>query len=460
MIKFVGGILVMCGILCLFALGRDKKTRVSHGLWIPIIWFFIAGSRPISLWFNWGWQGAVDRATEGSPFDRNIFTALILIGLIVLVRRSVRLGTLVRANLPILLFLFYCGVSIFWSDFSDIAFKRWIRAVGDVVMVLVILTETNPLAAIKELFARLSFIIIPLSVLFDIGRGSVGRDYHFGLTTNKNMYGLISMVLGLALVWRFLNIWKNERDDRGRRLLAYGSVLVMTLWCLWMANSTTALGCFALGSFLIFCTTKFSFARQPAAVYMVVPLLIFAALYATILNPNLGLVASMGKDPTLTGRTEVWKTVIALNPNPLIGAGFESFWLGPRLTKIWNIFVWFPNEAHNGYIEVYLNLGIVGLVMLGLILVTGGRKVISSLRFDAEMGSLRLAIFVVAIVYNFTEAGFRIFSPIWLAFLLSVAALSRVRRKPAQSPLKNPVAENATETLAAAHRAAAMGERA
>jgi len=43
--------------------------------------------------------------------------------------------------------------------------------------------------------------------------------------------------------------------------------------------------------------------------------------------------------------------------NPWIGAGFESFWLGPRLNKLWAQYNFMPNQAHNGYIEIYLNLG-------------------------------------------------------------------------------------------------------
>jgi exopolysaccharide production protein ExoQ len=72
----------------------------------------------------------------------------------------------------------------------------------------------------------------------------------------------------------------------------------------------------------------------------------------------------LDRDPTLTGRVFIWQQAAALQPNPILGAGFESFWLGERLQKMWAIHWWHPNEAHNGYIETYLNLGIVGCVLL------------------------------------------------------------------------------------------------
>lgn len=65
---------------------------------------------------------------------------------------------------------------------------------------------------------------------------------------------------------------------------------------------------------------------------------------------------TMGKDTSLTGRTKIWDLALSLSGNPLFGTEFESFWLGPRLDKIWSVY-WRITEAHNGYLEVYLNLG-------------------------------------------------------------------------------------------------------
>ena len=58
------------------------------------------------------------------------------------------------------------------------------------------------------------------------------------------------------------------------------------------------------------------------------------AVTALFLDPGGGMVSALGKDPTLTGRTEIWGFVLGLHTNPLVGTGFESFWLGPRLTKM------------------------------------------------------------------------------------------------------------------------------
>jgi O-antigen ligase len=93
---------------------------------------------------------------------------------------------------------------------------------------------------------------------------------------------------------------------------------------------------------------------------------------------------------------------------------------------MWSIWWWHPNEAHNGYLEVYLNLGWIGVGLLALLLITGYRNALASFRRDPRIGSLRLAFFVVAVAYNFTESAVRIFHPIWVLLLFATIAIPDV----------------------------------
>jgi hypothetical protein len=81
------------------------------------------------------------------------------------------------------------------------------------------------------------------------------------------------------------------------------------------------------------------------------------------------------------------------------------------------------NQAHNGYIEVYLNLGWIGLALLSIVIIGGYRSIITSLRQDAERGSLRLGYLMIALIYNCTEASFKFMTPVWFGFLLSTIAV-------------------------------------
>ena len=98
-----------------------------------------------------------------------------------------------------------------------------------------------------------------------------------------------------------------------------------------------------------------------------VAILLFVGLSAVVLFGAVyyrEILLLLGKDPTLTGRTGIWKLVIASAvKRPILGFGYRAFWTGLQgesahlaLTEGWS-----PTGAHNGFLDVWLNLGLVGL---------------------------------------------------------------------------------------------------
>jgi exopolysaccharide production protein ExoQ len=427
------------GIAGLCWLIRTPRVRTSKALWIAIIWLSIAGSRSVGQWVGTlhgdsvtDTSSAESAYTEGSPLDRNVYSGLLLAGIIVLVQRRQKVLGILRSNWPLVAFSLYCAVSVVWSDYPDVAFKRWIKSLGDFVMVMIILTDRDRFAAIKRVVAWTGFVLIPLSVLFikfypDLGRGYhpwIWTPYYTGVTTNKNELGRICLVLGLGFVWRIMTALRSEhRASRNKQLLAFGACLAMVFWLLWMAGSTTSTSCFFMASALMLATNLRMVARRPWLVHAMVFGILSVSISALFLDVGSGALQAMGKDPTLTGRTDIWKLVLGMTGNPLVGTGFESFWLGKRLERMWSIYWWHPREAHDGYIEVFLNLGWLGIVMFGIVLVTGYRTVLSAFRRNAEEGSLRLAYFVTAVAYNFAESAFGSLNPIWFFFLMATVSV-------------------------------------
>jgi len=82
------------------------------------------------------------------------------------------------------------------------------------------------------------------------------------------------------------------------------------------------------------------------------------------------------------------------------------------------------NSAHNGYIDVYLNLGWVGLSLIAFILVGGYRRTVATFRRNPELAGLMLAFVATSAIYSVTEAGFRILTPTWICLLLAALAPS------------------------------------
>jgi exopolysaccharide production protein ExoQ len=439
MIPLVGIFVFSLGIPALFLLDRDREARTSKALWLPVVWLSIAGSRMVSQWlgFRMGADWPPEVLLEGSPVDRNVVTVLIALGLIVLLARGLRVATVLRANVPILLFLFYCATSILWSDFPDIAAKRWIKALGDIVMILIVLTDSDCTAAIKRLLARLGFVLIPVSILMiyflHMGLGYYGpwgsKPLLTGVTLNKNMLGLDCLVLGIGSFWCFLEAYRDDRQERRTgSMIAHGITVAMALWLLVMGDSMTPLVCLFLASGLMVFVRRPTLLRRPVLIHLVVCIVLSVSAGAVLFNAG-GLLESVGRDPTLTGRTEIWHEVVAMTTNPVLGTGFESFWLGERYLEMGNRHWWRPNEAHNGYLEVYINLGWVGVALLALLMLTGYRNVLSVLRHDPQTGSLKLAYLVVAAIYSLTEAGFRMMDLMWIFFLLATFSVPNMPEK-------------------------------
>src|SRR6266851_9459073 len=137
------------GVIGLFLLDRDRSVRTSRGLWLPVIWFWIIGSRSVSEWFGGGPSSqGINEQLDGSPTDRAVFLVLLVAGIVVLLRRSSRATALLRRNGPILAYFAYCLLSVIWSPFPDVAFKRWLKAIGDLVMAFVVVTDTDPITAL------------------------------------------------------------------------------------------------------------------------------------------------------------------------------------------------------------------------------------------------------------------------------------------------------------------------
>src|SRR4029077_4253587 len=150
MIPSIATFLFTLGVIGLFLLDRDKTVQTSKALWLPVFWVLIVGSRPVSVWLGIGPVNnlqTADKYLDGSPFDKFLLSGMLVAGLIVLARRGAQVGKILRRNSAILLFFAYCGVSVLWSDYSDVSFKRWVKAVSDLVMVLIVLTDMNPPAA-------------------------------------------------------------------------------------------------------------------------------------------------------------------------------------------------------------------------------------------------------------------------------------------------------------------------
>ncbi|HEX4038306.1 MAG TPA: O-antigen ligase family protein [Acidobacteriaceae bacterium] len=427
------------GIWVLLRLARDSKRQISPALWIPVLYLLINGSRPVSMWLQLQVASSPEQLLEGSPLDASVALALILAGAVVLLSRRKLVLRIILENPALVVFVLYCAISICWSDYPGVALKRWVRSLGDFIMVLIMVTEADRIRAIRVVLTRTAFILIPLSILIIRYYPSLGRSYDrwtgrmfvSGVAADKNMLGMVLMVYGLGSLWQiFLQYQEPRGPKRRRQMIAQGAVLAMAVWLLTQADSMTSASCFLMGALVLAVVSLVKASRKPPLVHCLAIGAVGAAFSVLFLHVGeADVLHQMGRNSSLTGRTEIWAGLLRFRGSPWIGTGFDSYWLGDRLDHIWAAggLLRGINEAHNGYLETYLTLGWVGVALLAVLIVTGYRNVLVALRRDPEAGKIRLAFLVIAIIYNFTEAGFRIGDPIWFVFLLAITALPASR---------------------------------
>jgi len=142
-------------------------------------------------------------------------------------------------------------------------------------------------------------------------------------------------------------------------------------------------------------------------------------LYATLeltFDINTFLISMLGRRPDLTTRVPMWEGLLAMAGNPYVGYGWQSFWLGKR----GDIAVdrWAVHSTHNGYLDLYLNLGIIGLVLLLGWVLSGLLKVRRHLAIEHQTALLGLVFILVFTLYNWTETVDLGVSNLYIIFLL------------------------------------------
>jgi O-antigen ligase len=329
-----------------------------------------------------------------------------------------------------------------WADEPFLLLKRWIKDLGNPIMALVILTERRPYEAVATVLRRLAFLLLPLSVLFIRYYPELGRTYDFGgspmytgVGHQKNDLGLMCLVTGIYFSWEFLLASRKHHAPFVRENRAIAVVMTtMLAWLLYMSNSQTSLVCLAVAILLMLCGRTAFIMRRPTRILGVTAA---AALAIGLLNevPHakelaLGL---LGRDPTLTNRTDLWEALQEFRVNPIVGVGFMSFWSGTRLEEAWRLIGARVNQAHNGYLEQILNLGYIGLAFIVVIIFSGLLKVRRHLRVRPDAAMLRLSFIVTAVLYNYTEASFYGMNNMWILLLLGCLEVPRQAQVPAFS---------------------------
>ncbi|WP_232547761.1 O-antigen ligase family protein [Propioniciclava soli] len=245
-----------------------------------------------------------------------------------------------------------------------------------------------------------------------------------GLVEDKNLLGYWAVFGLLAAGAHTVAVWQDRRARLVPALTTLAALATILATTSKTALSMALLGV-AVGGFLV----ALSRTRRPYGVPLTVTAVVVAPM-AYLLSTGFGAILELlGRDPSLTGRVPIWNVVrFAIAERPVTGYGWDALWIAgsPTTQRFWAMHYDVPfHHAHNGYLDLAAQIGIVGLV---LALVFVGSLLFRTLpQFLAEptapVGWL-LALVVVLLSYNATEVvGFT--NVTWVVLVAGSAILSR-----------------------------------
>lgn len=154
------------------------------------------------------------------------------------------------------------------------------------------------------------------------------------------------------------------------------------------------------------------------------------------------ILTLLGRDTTLTGRTEIWDWAIKINEDrTLLGSGYRTFWIDENTKYFFTSFSWYrsdeeddnttgfhgPTHAHSGYVDVYLELGLVGIACLALLIASALVTIKKAISSGADRAGLLFSIMVSFLLVYATAANSILQQSEDLWFLFSLFYLLAVR---------------------------------
>jgi O-antigen ligase len=437
-----------------FRVDRQRHGPISRALIWPTIWYLVTSSHPFGYWmelWNIPIPGGTGDPTEGSVIDRFFYGVLTAIGLWILSRRDFSWRETFRNNPWLTALLVYMAASILWSHYPYVSLKRYVKVFGSIVMACVILTEPDPLAAFSTVIRRCLYVHLPMSIICvkyfrDIGVsfgnwGSTSQEW-VGIATSKNVLGQVAMVGVLFFFWEVRRNWKS-----------YGWKNIDLLFLLMAVNllkgseqsvSMTSISV-TLFALLVFIRLQ-SLRSHPMLVgpfvkkvfYITVGLICMVLIHSVVMFPPHSifgrLISLLGRDITLTGRTDIWRDVYAAaSGDPMFGVGFGGFWIG-RLENIpWNAHMtWVLGQGHSGYVDTYLQLGYVGALLLAAVLVTSMYRLVDSVSENFDFACLKITLFLTIIFVDMTESVYlRGDHHLWLILMIVLWRVPKSDEEPA-----------------------------
>jgi exopolysaccharide production protein ExoQ len=310
--------------------------------------------------------------------------AVYVYGAVLALTRWRRVLRAARIAWPLLALAGLACLSTAWSVEPMVTFRRSVSLLAATI-VSIYLGERYSIKAFARLLAQAFCLMIALVLVvysvapeYVIDQSAYGGAWR-GLSAYKNAFGEHMAIAVLLLV-----LVRFQRFGWLRYVF-----LPMAAGFLLLSRSATAVVCGVLGVAAV-PLWRLMRSKQGRLVYPLAIMMFSLGMYCVLAFPE-ALFQILGRDTTLTGRTRLWGILLPVMANhPILGYGYDAFWAGlkPEVLSVWIDSERLVPAADNGYIELFLSLGALGVCVFLYVFVIAFRRATEYVSSEQDLISL------------------------------------------------------------------------
>jgi exopolysaccharide production protein ExoQ len=335
-------------------------------------------------------------ALDGSPAWRLVLGISYLGVAVVLLPWYRETLFVLRRNWSLVSLLVLAVLSSLWADMPDLVLRKTIGLFGTTLFGIALAVRVS----FQEQLRMLSWLFRVLAVL---SLGCVVLFPSYGISSEGEWMGVFGYknALGAAMGLSLLVEWQLPAASRFAKVLK-GLAMLLSVFLLLNSDSVTP-GVALVGALILVSVHKFVTLRFH------VPLYAASAFIAVLVSVGSSLVFAnsdrvmtlVGRSSSLTGRTEIWGLVISfIAQRPILGYGYSAFWLGasPESFVVNQVLRGPVMYSHNGYLEMLLTLGAIGLLLTVVLIGTGIKRAVYLSRqrqFGTELWPLAFLLYFI-----------------------------------------------------------------
>ncbi len=379
-----------------------------------------------------GSSSSQEKGDVDSIFLRVVFLLIYLLTFALLAFRQQRTLAFLKTHTWIVFLFGLTAASVFWSNVPNIAFRKVVSFVGSSLFGLYLGSRFSFKEQLR-LYGWVYGISILFTLLFALGLPEIGVmntaaivGAWRGIYPHKN--GLGQSMFAAFLTFYF---WFGLYSEKKNKLIAIAFCL-LSIVIIYFGESATSL-ISVLFIFGIAEGLKRLSLKSKQSVFLVLLFTLFTCFISFLLIANFeAFLSANSRDITLSGRTPLWATLWEfIQQRPFLGYGYESFFVSQSRESqlLWQVHSWKPPNTHNGYIHIWLHVGLVGLIIFSVGYFGCWFKSLYKYLVAKDLRMLWIFSFLTyTIFFNLTEVSFLATnSNVWIMSLACIYSLKETR---------------------------------